>query len=107
MTSKEILHVIVEREQQARRNFDEACEKENGYDAYLARKREELRTAAFAEADEKLAALDAEESAAASGKIAAMEQKQEQDYASANKWYQDNREEFISRLFDMVVNSDV
>lgn len=107
MTSKEILHVIVECEQQARRVYDEACEKENGYDDYLTRKREELRSAAFAEADEKLAALDAEETAAASGKIAAMEKKQEQDYASANRWYQDNREGFISRLFDMVVNSDV
>ena len=107
VTSKEILHVIVEQEQQARLVYDSAHEKESGYDDYLARKREELRSAAFAQADEKLAALEAEVSASANEKIAAMEQKQEQDYASANKWYRDNRDEFISRVFDMVVNSNV
>ncbi len=107
VTSKEILHAIVEREQQARQSYDAACEKVRGYDDYIARKREELRQAAFAEADEKLAALEAEETAAASAKISEMELKQEQDYAGANRWYQDNREEFISRVFDMVVNSDV
>lgn len=107
MTSKEILHAIVEQEQLARRGYDTACEKVNGYDEYIAEKRSELRSEIFSAADKKLETLEAGETAAAESRLQAMEEKQEQDFAAANRWYQKHRDEFVERLFSMVVNSDV
>ncbi len=107
MTSKEILHAIVGSEHQARLDYEQALEKVNGYDEYMAGESEKLRKAAFSEADEKLAQLEAGEIAAADAKISEMDERQKQELESANRWYLNNREGFIDRVFDMVVNSDV
>lgn len=107
MTSKEILHAIVEQEHLARRGYDEVCQKVDGYDDYIAQKREQMRSDVFAAADERLSALEAEETAKTGRQLEAMEEKQSQDFAYANRWYQNHRDEFVERVFSMVVNSDV
>ena len=107
MERMKLLHAIVEHEQQARKAYAEAASERDGLEENLRAEFAALREEAFAAADAELAALAESERAHAEEQILQQEEKQKQSLSAASRWFQENHDAAVQRVFSLVVESDV
>lgn len=106
MTSKEILHKIVEAERDARLIYDETASLQEGFDDYINLHVTELRKKYSDEAEKEIAEFDAEEKRKADAEIERLENQLETDIEKAKTNYLSNKERIVDTLFGIVVNGN-
>ena len=103
MTPTEILHKIVEAEQEAHKIYNEALRRKEGFSAFLEEKRQALRKTYFLKADEAIAKAQSELESSANKKIAEMDRKTEAELNSARAAFEANKDKYVAQIFEMVV----
>lgn len=106
MTPTEILHKIVETENDARAIHDEAVALQEGFQEEVRSLAEKLEKQ-YAEREEKdVSAAAAAAAAKADREIERLDKKLEEDLAAAKKRYEKHREDFVEKIFGLAVNLD-
>ncbi|MBS7402567.1 MAG: hypothetical protein ACI3UZ_00445 [Oscillospiraceae bacterium] len=106
MTPTEILHRIVETENNARNIYKEAVSLREDFNDGVNARIEELRKQCFAEADEKIKQAELEAVRSADAEIERLDKKLESDLASAKQQYENLQDVFIDKIFRLAVNMD-
>ncbi len=106
MTPMEILNKIVEAESNARQVFQEAESLEKGFDDYVNKHIEDLRTQYFDRAEEAITQARQQEAARAEQEIAGLEERLSQEMREESKHFDSRREDIVSHIFRLVVNTD-
>ena len=106
MTPKEVIHVIVDTELSASSSYNDALKKQEGFDDYIAGRRETLRREYMQKSDEAINEARSRETASADAAVVRLDEKLHQNLGSAKKYYEAHREELIDKIFAMVVNLD-
>lgn len=106
MTPMEILNKIVEAEGNARRVFQEAESLEKGFDDYVNKHIEDLRTQHYDRAEQEITKARQQEAARAEQEIEQMEERLSREMKEVARLFDSRREDIVSRIFSLVVNTD-
>ena len=102
----EILHGIVQAEQTARENYEKAVAKQVSFESDLSVRIEQLRRDYYQKADEEIAAFEAAEKAKADEEIAELNSKHETELRQAQDNFEEKKQAYAQRLFEIVVNQN-
>ena len=106
MTPTEILHKIVETENEARTIYDEAVALENGFDESVRAHVDKLRDKYAAKEEAEVAAAESAAVSQADEEIRRLDQKLETELNAAKTRYEAQRGEFAEKLFRLAVSLD-
>lgn len=106
MTSKEILHKIVESEKNARLIYDETVALQNGFDDYIKLHINELKKKYTNEAEKEIKEFDTEEKKKADNEIKRLDDKLEANLTKAKKHYESEKSNIVNKLFNVAVNGN-
>lgn len=106
MTPMEILNKIVEAESNARRVFQEAESLEKGFDDYVNKHIEELRAQHFDRAEQAIAQARQQETARAEQEMEQLKERLSQELKEVARLFDSRREDIVSHIFRLVVNTD-
>ena len=102
----EILHGIVQAEQTARENYEKAVAKQVSFESDLSVRIEQMRQEYYHKADEEIAAFEAAEKAKADQEIAGLNSKHETELRQAKESFEEKKQAYAQRLFEIVVNQN-
>lgn len=106
MTPMEILHKIVETEDDAHSVYDEAVSIREGFDKYVQDHIDVIRKEHFERADKAIAAFEAEETQRADDTIKKLDEKLEADLATAKAQYEGVKDAAVLKIFKLAVGID-
>lgn len=106
LTPTEILHSIVDADEMAISVQEEALKLVDGFDKYVGEKIDEARRAAFAAADEELAAADLEETRRADEAVRGLDRKLEEDILTAKERFEKEKDRVVMTIFKTAVGLD-
>ena len=106
MTPMEILHKIVETEDDAHAVYDEAVSIREGFDKYVQDHIDVIKKEHFDRAEKAIAAFDAEETKRADDAVIKLDKKLEADLAAAKTKYEAVKETAVIKIFKLAVGVD-
>lgn len=102
----EILHGIVQAEQAAREDYDKAVAKQVSFESDLSGWIEQMRQEYYQKADEEIAAFESAEAAKADAEIAVLDSRHEAELRQAKEDFEEKKQAYAQRLFEIVVNQN-
>lgn len=106
MTPMEILHKIVETEDDAHAVYDEAVSIREGFDKYVQEHIDVIRKDHFDRAEKVIASFEAEETKRSDEAIIKLDKKLEVDLAAAKVHYEGIKEAAVLKIFKLAVGTD-
>jgi|GEM_PF-1369872 len=106
MTPMEILHKIVETEDDAHAVYDEAVSIREGFDKYVQDHIDVIRKEHFTRAEQTVVAFEAEETKRADEAVKKLDAKLEMDSEAAKVRYERAKNEAVLKLFKLAVDVD-
>lgn len=102
----EILHKIVETEDDAHAVYDEAVSIREGFDKYVQDHIDVIKKEHYDRADKAIAAFEAEETKRAKEEIVKLDKKLEADLAAAKAHYEAVKDAAVLKIFKLAVGAD-
>lgn len=106
MTSVEILHKIVDTENEARAIYNEAVSLRDGFDDYIHVHINELKTKYYTQADSEIAQTEQSIITRADKQLKELDKKLEAELADAKAQYEKERADVVMKIFNIAVNAD-
>ncbi len=106
MTQTEILHRIVETENEARIIYNEAVAMQTGFEEHVQTHIEELKKKYALLEESEVSAEEDKAVSEADREIERLDKKLEAELSSAKNKYETRRSEYIDKLFRLAVNLD-
>ena len=106
MTPMEILHKIVETEDDAHAVYDEAVSIREGFDKYVQDHIDVIRKEHYDRAEKAIASFEAEETKRADEAIKKLDKKLEADLVAAKAHYEGVKEAAVLKIFKLAVGAD-
>ncbi len=106
MTPIEILHKIVDTENEARVIYDEAVSLRDGFDDYVRVHINQLKTEYYQQADTEIEQAEQGFIERADRELKALDEKLEAELADAKAQYESERDAVVMKIFKIAVNAD-
>lgn len=106
MTPMEILHKIVETEDDAHAVYDEAVAIREGFDKYVQDHIDVIKKEHFDRAEKEIVSFEAEEKKRADEAIKKLDEKLVVDLAAAKTHYEGVKEAAVLKIFKLAVGAD-
>lgn len=106
MTPKELMRVIVQTEQEARDIYDEALQRQDGFEAGLEAEKKQLREDIFANAESEVKKAQRDAAEKADAEIARLDERLAYEMNRAKLLFESNETALMERIFRIVVGLD-